>query len=236
MPRIPKWLADPMLKVFSSHVHQCKVVRTEHFHDRLKRVRFQCNGLKNEKWWPGVEVEFRVSDTEFRHYTACDWNADDGYVDVLVYLHGQGPGSKFMADLSVGDAVQLLGPGGRFLLDFACQEYVLLGDETAMGLFLAFQHCMLPRTLFTGAIECEDEGFPKSVGLDLKGVKRLPDENGKSLLKWMESTPLSTSNCQYFIAGNAATNRLLREKLRSIGVAPAMIRVKPYWAKGKEGL
>jgi NADPH-dependent ferric siderophore reductase len=237
MPQIAsKWLADTMLKVFSSHVHQCTVQLAEYKTDRLKLLRFQADSLKDTKWWPGMEVEFRVSDTEFRYYTACDWNAEEGFVDILVYLHQQGPGSHLMDELSPGDTIALLGPGGKFLLGLAWQEYVFLGDETAIGLFLAFQHCLLYRMTFTGAIECSDESLPASVGLELKGVRTASGERGATLLEWIDATPLSTTNCIYYLAGNAHTNKLLREKLKSMGVSPALIRAKAYWMEGKKGL
>jgi len=30
-----------------------------------------------------MEIEFRVSDYQFRLYTVCNWKAKEGYVDVL---------------------------------------------------------------------------------------------------------------------------------------------------------
>jgi hypothetical protein len=56
-------------------------------------VRFQGEGLLGIRFTPGQEVEFRVDQRCFRHYTAAAFDSLLGEVDVVFYLHGDGPGA-----------------------------------------------------------------------------------------------------------------------------------------------
>jgi NADPH-dependent ferric siderophore reductase len=54
-------------------------------------------------------------------------------LDVDFFLHGEsGPASAWASRVQAGDTITLAGPGGKKLLDFSADWFVLAGDMTAL--------------------------------------------------------------------------------------------------------
>ncbi len=239
MPSVPtKWMADMMMKTMGKYLHDARVEGSEYLNNRFLKVTFQSDDFKTMEWSPGMEVEFRVSNTQFRHYTVSRWNAGTGHLDILFFLHGNTPGSNWARALVPAETVTVIGPAGRFLLDQACTNHVFLGDETTIGLFLAFRDCLGPGSVYSGAIECDGKHItlPHRLGLEVDAVKRWANSRGQALSGWLADTLLDIEDATYYIAGHAATNKLLQRRLMDYGVPSSRIKVKAYWADGKKGL
>lgn len=127
MPSMPKWLGDFSEKVFKNAYRETVVTQTEYYDEKLKRVRYQGEDLKKVDWIPAQEIEFRINDTDYRHYTPSCWNKEKGYVDVIFYLHGRGVGSLWADSLKEGDSVMIIGPGGKFILPSKLESIVMIG-------------------------------------------------------------------------------------------------------------
>ncbi|MEM6701005.1 MAG: siderophore-interacting protein, partial [Bacteroidota bacterium] len=112
MPTVPKWLANGMEKVFSRMMHPVEVSEIEYLDEKLKRVQF-LGDLSKTKFVAGHAIEFRVNDTNFRHYTPSFYDKSKGICEVLFYLHGYGIVSAWAEDLGAGDQMKLMGPGGK---------------------------------------------------------------------------------------------------------------------------
>ncbi|HEU4535181.1 MAG TPA: siderophore-interacting protein, partial [Polyangiaceae bacterium] len=137
---------------------------------RLRKVIFEGRALRGAPFDPGCEVEFRVYDRAFRHYTASGFDTIRGAFDVVFFLHGRGPGSAWAEGLREGQRVNVLGPGGGLSLRPGCADNVLLGDETTIGLFT----CLEATARCRGAIEVSGEGldWPARAGSRLAAVER----------------------------------------------------------------
>lgn len=232
MPTVPKFLADFIEPRFSQTVEVSEVTLLA---PRFLRVCFRADCLKQQNFTPGQVVEFRVSDTAFRHYTPSRWCRDHGLLEVLFFLHGQGPGSAWASSLSPGQTVQLMGPGGRFFLRDA-KTHVFLGDETTIGLFSCLARDADETVL--GAIETEAgaTNWPLLGRLELSGIERL-EKRGASLLKWLQQNqPPAHESTHFYLAGHAATIALLRRWIRAQRWSRKQIHTYPYWADGKRGL
>lgn len=70
MPKVPKWMANAMESLFSGSYHPVQVTAVDDLAGGLRKVRFEGNFSKSKKEFvAGNVIEFRISDTEFRHYT-----------------------------------------------------------------------------------------------------------------------------------------------------------------------
>jgi NADPH-dependent ferric siderophore reductase len=240
MPRMPKWLADFSEKTFKAAYKQTVITEVEYYAPKLKRIRYQGDALRSIEWKPAQEVEFRVTDTEYRHYTPMYWNKEKGYTDVLFYLHGKGPGSSWASDLKVNDELLLIGPGGKFIIPDNSSRIVMMGDETTLSTFYGMQQ-QLPGgvTNIHCLIECEAEamGWPEKIGMKAIPLQTIPSFPGRIQEEWLrQHLNTADSATAYFLSGNADTMKNLRRLLVSTGVPGAQIRMKPYWLKGKKGL
>lgn len=240
MPRMPKWLADFSEQAFKGAYKQTVITEIEYYAPKLKRVRYQGDALRTVQWKPAQEVEFRVNDTEYRHYTPMCWNQEIGYTDVLFYLHGKGPGSDWASQLQVNDELLLIGPGGKFIIPEGSSKIVMMGDETTLSTFYGMQQ-QLPK----GAsdvhclIECEPEAmdWPEKIGMKAVPLQRIPSFTGRVQEEWLrQHLKTAATATAYFLSGNADTIKNLRRLLVSTGVPGAQIKMKPYWLEGKKGL
>lgn len=238
MPEMPAVLANTLVPWFAKPT---RVTSVETLAPRLRRVRFEGESLKGVRAEPGHEVEFRVGQTAFRHYTPSLMDPARGAMEVVFFLHGLGPGSTWAEGLRPGAEVDVLGPAGRLVLNRDARCHVFLGDETCLGLFVAMIQALPPSVDVRGAVEVAPgtEDWPGLVGLPLAAVVR-PDgtPRGMALLTWLESGGVqSGTGATAYLAGHAGSIVMLRKELLDRrGFAKRDVRSKAYWADGKRGL
>lgn len=233
MPEMPAVLANTLMPWFAKPAH---VTRVETLAPGLRRVRFEGAALRGVVHTPGQEVEFRVSSTEFRHYTPSLWDAESGVMEVLFYLHGRGPGSAWAQALKPADAVDILGPGGPLSVDPDAPAHLFLGDETCLGLFQAMIRVLPSPLRMLGAVEVEPgaEDWPARAGVPLTAVVRT-SSRGLALSAWLQHNILPGATC--YLAGHAGSIVALRKQLlERHGCSRRSLRSKAYWADGKRGL
>ncbi|MBV7441342.1 siderophore-interacting protein [Weeksellaceae bacterium TAE3-ERU29] len=241
MPKMPKWLGDLSEKIFSNSYKPTTISEIEYYYVNCKRVRFQGDSLKNIDWKPAQEIEFRVTNTEYRHYTPSVWNAEKGYVDVIFYLHGKGVGSNWARNLKPGDKINLIGPGGKFIFAKNTSHIVMLGDETTLGAFYGMQQMITDNHQFTCVLEvCEEaKDWANKIGLQADSLVTIPSKKGKVLMDWLHSFLHNNSTAQtsdYYISGNARTIQNLKKILLAQKISIKNIYTKPYWLENKKGL
>jgi NADPH-dependent ferric siderophore reductase len=232
MPEMPAFLANVMEPRFARPAQVTDVVELA---PELRRVRLEGPALRGVSFRPGQEVEFRVSERHFRHYTPAVFDAEAGALEIVFYLHGGGPGSRWAEGLRHDQRVGVLGPGGGLSLR-AARRHVLLGDETALGLFACLA-AAAPRRC-TGAVEVRPGGrsWPFMAGLEFPGVERTGGR-GDALLGWLDGSGLTPDDYTcFYLAGHAGTLVRVRERLLRAGWSRRSVRTKAYWADGKRGL
>lgn len=197
----------------------------------LRRVGFEVPALRDKPWTRGQEIEFRVSERGFRHYTMCAVDPGSGLLEVLFALAADGPGTRWARGLALGDPVAVMGPGGGVRRQ-AGERELFLGDSTALGLF----HALAPTAAeATGAVEVPADTVPAARAL-LPGLDVLTEgaEPGEALLGWLGA--LDAPPPRACLAGHAGTLQDLRRLLRERGLGRSAIATKAYWATGRAGL
>lgn len=232
MPELPTFLADVFTPAFA---RRAVVAAIDDLSSSFLVARFAGEDLVGARYVAGQEVELRVSERSFRHYTPVAFDTKCGTMDIAFFLHGDGPGCRWARGLEPGAAVRVFGPGGSFGLQRAAR-HVFLGDETALGLFSALA-AEVPDA-WVAAIEGSNEahGWPAAFRLPGSFVPRAA-ERGDALLAWLENAALRPDErtC-FYLAGHAASIVRLRTQLRQLGWHRSRIRTKAYWADGKRGL
>ncbi|MFT3837896.1 MAG: siderophore-interacting protein [Myxococcaceae bacterium] len=233
MPELPAFLADRMEPLFST---PARVVEIEEFGPRLRRVVFESPVFKRVRPETGYQVEFRVSTTAFRHYTLSDLDIAHGRCEMILFAHGEGPGSRWVRGLRAGDEPRLLGPGKPFSLDARASRHVLLGDESCLGLFRALFRSARGTEL-RGAVELDsgNEAWLERLGVTLEAQTRTA-LRGAALTGWLRRQAAPQADTTFYLAGHAQTVAVLRRQLLSAGVQRRAVHVRAYWADNKLGL
>jgi NADPH-dependent ferric siderophore reductase len=245
MPSVPKWLGDTVETVFSSQIHPVTVSEITYLGEKLKHVRFQ-GDLTGTDFLPGQVVQLRVSDTEYRHYTPSYFDRERGICEVLFYLHGKGPGSKWADNLKKGQVIKLRGPGGRLRYNVAAKYHFMFGDETSIGLFQCIKEAVNRNGQeYLCILELENEfaNWPDFANLSAEVVSKTchaPGSEAISIL-YSVSTPESVfwdvwKDATFYLAGRAKSVQSFRKELRKRGISGKQIRTEPYWEEGKRGM
>jgi len=196
-------------------------------------------GLRNSGWTAGDKVQVYLPDEGMRTYTPLGWDEERGTTELLVYAHGDGPGSRWSRALSAGQGCQFMGP--RRSLVFQKDETVFLfGDETSFAVAHALKTSMRPgavRAVFevSDAGESEDVLRQLDLGESAVVVRALGEEHlgaaCESIRRALEARP----NTRVALTGRAQSIQWIRVALKRDGLRPPST-VKAYWSVGKKGL
>lgn len=228
-----------METLFSGFYRPVCVESTQILAPGLKKVRFT-GDFSDSSFVTGQVIEFRVNDTDFRHYTPCFFDKENGICDVLFYLHGKGPGSRWAENLAPGDELKMIGPAGRLKWNSQSRLHLSFGDETSIGLLRAMQEQAIAGDRFEAVLELDREHahWPGLLGLHAQVAKKNwdhPECEGirhiwESLYgpEWHEAT--------FYLTGRAKSIQHFRKALLAKGISSKQILSEPYWAEGKAGL
>jgi len=238
MPKMPKWFANTVETVFSGLLKEVTVTKVEYFDEHFKKVRFE-GDLSKTNFSVGNVVEFRVNETDFRHYTPCFYDKEAGICDVLFYLHSLGVGSDWAEGLKKNDTLKLIGPGGRIKLNTQARRHLVFGDETSLGLMHFFQTAVHPEQGLEMIVEVNDwfQYWPDELGVVAHIAKKSQENPAKDAIRIWESIHNDTWNdATFYLTGRAKSIQNFRKALQYKGVPNKQIMCEPYWADGKTGL
>lgn len=239
MSSIKTALFDVAQKAF---FRAAQVTRIHSWEQRLVGLELQGASLQGVAWTPGDKIQMRVADSEVRTYTPILWDSAQGRTELLIHLHGDGPGARKIRQMSPDDTVHFFGPRGS--LSLAPQEpAVLFGDETSLGVAAAFQISQHATTQRRCVFEVEEPAHCQAAlahwGLANATlvVKRSDGAHFPELLAAAIEALRKTPNATRVFTGRAQSIQMLRKGLQQSGSnASGRVAVKAYWAPGKTGL
>ncbi len=240
MPKVPKWIANAMESLFSGSYHPVSVTAVDYLSSRMKKVMFEGDFSKLRKpFIAGNVIEFRVTDTEFRHYTPSFFDTGKGICEVLFYLHGKGPGSHWAEKIRVGDTTKLLGPGGKIRFDDQVSKHLCFGDETSLGLLKCLSDEAAGRNQLCRCIAELDEAhreWPGLLGLKCNTVNKDPVAKAQEAIDKIKEYGNSLADTAFYVTGNAKSIQAIKKYLTDKGIPGRRIHTEPYWTEGKAGL
>jgi ferric-chelate reductase (NADPH) len=130
MPRIPKVLTNAFERVFFS---PAVVSEVKSLSDHFRLIELSGDRLKATNWIPGQMVQFHLGNLTARAYTPTSWDSKTGRAQFLIFLQGNGPGSKWAASVNRGDPCQFIGPRGSLNFHETKSPCIFFGDETSFA-------------------------------------------------------------------------------------------------------
>ncbi len=237
MPSAPKWLFDLVDRLIPSYP-KMKVVHTELLCPGVKRIRFGGDFRKSDLKI-GRFMDFRVSDTEVRRYTISSMDEKKNSLEIVAHLHGNGPGSRFMELLKIGDKVNLYPIRGRRYDDKSIEKYVIFGDETSLALACSFQPVLLQNGhpfLFYFELDDQNRNVPDLLGL--KNCTVFPKNGSFRNIDFINDLPVFQStdwqDAGFVLTGNVRSVQGFRKVLKSRSFTK--VNAHGYWLEGKKGL
>lgn len=207
---------------------------------RFRLIELEGEALREIDWIPGQKIQISISGMRVaRTYTPMAWDAARGAARILVWLHGDGPGSDWARRTAAGDPCLIFGPRRSIEVPAGPEPLVIVGDETAFGLAAALREQDPGRpmhSLFETADAAEARVALESLAIEPDVLAQRTEDDRHLTEIAPRLTPLADSGAIFVLAGRAPAIQHASRELKAQGIGTARMRTKAYWAPGKTGL
>lgn len=178
-------------------------------------------------WDKAQHLKCKVSSLVYRDYTPSGWDAETRTCTLLIHAAHDGPGSRWARELKVGETISYLGVSSSHHQPAAGRPMVFLGDETAIGHFLAMRQLADKQAVISGAIVLAEPHHRAEFDQYFSGWQvRAVDCLGG----WLEKLEVREhQDTIFYLAGHSPTVAGLRRLLRQKGIAAGRVRVNGFW-------
>ncbi|GGP18322.1 siderophore-interacting protein [Silvimonas iriomotensis] len=214
-------------------IERATVLRATTLEGVIRHVVIAGDGIRKMTGYePGMEISVFVDGQAMqvrRKYSVYRFDPQKGEIELLIHLHGQGPGSAWARLLERGDNVWFRGFSGRITLDHGAQAHWFFGDATTLAPFAAI--AAAAHGPCEGVIDGDDRIGRVIEALQLPFLQ-VDKRNGASRQSGIARTldlPMPTT---IYLAGAASTvrdvqNVLLTER----GFETGWVRRKNFWGE-----
>jgi NADPH-dependent ferric siderophore reductase len=177
-------------------------------------------------------LKCRVAPLTFRDYTLSKWDNERKTGALFIDAAHHGPGSEWARSLRTADALHYLNIETNRYPVAEYKSLLFLGDQSAVGHFLALQQLADKTSAVSGAIvishnahrEALKANYPQ---LPLQSVQ-LKGNLSVTLINWLEQQK-SASDSLICLAGNTEMVIAMRYYLRGKGIPGKNIKAQGFW-------
>lgn len=176
---------------------------------------------------------------ERRDYTPRRYDTDARTLLIDFAIHEAGPVTKWALDARIGDRLEIGGPRGSAVVSGDIENWLLIGDETALPAIGRRVEEAAANTRITAIVAVADAGehqiLQTSAQLDIRWAHRPLSEatDPAALMEILRSVDLQAGTFVW-IAAEASVTRALRSYLvEERGYPLSWIKASGYWVKGK---
>ncbi len=228
---------------------EAEVRHVEDVGAHFRLISLASDGFQNASWTPGDMVQVIVSGAallgpwELRSYTPLAFEPSTGTTKILWYVHGNGPGSDWVASARAGTPCRLVGPRRALSLPKPQRPLVFFGDETSFSTAIAVRETppKYRESRFIFEVNSLEESRAVVERFGMGGaVKLIVRERDDCHVDEVEREVLdafgSIAAANGVLTGRASSIQRLYRALRASGVPSRRVTNLPYWAPGKKGL
>jgi NADPH-dependent ferric siderophore reductase len=208
---------------------------------RMMRVRLGGDNLSGLAAVPGQTLKIYVPDLTSGHpvsrdYTVRAYDTAGPSLDIDFVLHGDGAAANWARRAQPGDALEFVGPSGRYRPDPQADWHLFAGDETALPAIQAYL-AMLPAGACVAlylevADAAEEQPMPAAATPSLRWLHRDGRAPGTSTLldDALAAARLPAGQGRIWLAGHTPTVRRIRTHLLTErAIDRRALYVKGFW-------
>ena len=175
-----------------------------------------------------------------RTYSVWNYDQANRVIDIAVCTFSSGAGAEWAKQAKVGDVVHFAGPKGKFILDESGDQYILIGDISALAHFYELNRNLSPHKTVHSIIygQGEDDFFSDLNGETPLSFHILSEHPIKPLIELIEPILLTSSGKGIiYIGGDGRICADLNKYVRTTQYGGKwQVKSKPFWYPGKTGL
>jgi NADPH-dependent ferric siderophore reductase len=178
-----------------------------------------------------------------RRYTIRSFDRRAGLLDLIISMHGTGPGLRWASAVRPGDKVHAIGPRGKITLVGNADWHIFAGDETHIAACFSLLHA-LPRDVPGLTLLQIDGNFDEQVAvLDSMAPREIvwvdgeaARAGGTTLIKALRALDLPLGRGHAYLGGEVGLVVASRNALLERGLAREQVSAKAYWNLGQGNL
>jgi ferric-chelate reductase (NADPH) len=239
---MPKFKTAILGAIGSRFMARARVDAVAVISDRFRLITLRSEKFNDAMLQPAMKVRLNAGNWEMRAYTPLSIDAEAGRVEILIYLHGDGPGSIWARSAMPGDLTHSLGLQESLDLVEMSQPAVFFGDETSFAAAKTLQTHLTPgnatRFVFEVSSTVESEAVAQRLQLrDAQFCMREPDGGHIPLVaEAIRHALADIATSHLVLTGNGRSIQAIRARFRADYAGVIDFHAKAYWAPGKTGL
>ncbi len=190
---------------------------------RLLDLRWRVNAFA-----AGDKVQLLLPSDDMRTYTPI---ASEQGVQLLGWIHGQGPGARWLSSVQRGDVIPFVGPQRSLAVAGAV---VLVGDETSVAVAAALQRERPQQVLAVIQSNAPETVHEACASLNLRDVTVLDAGDTGGSVAAVLAGVTRVPGAVVALTGGASLVVDVRDALRRARVTNVV--TKAYWIPGRSGL
>jgi ferric-chelate reductase (NADPH) len=226
----------------SRFMARAKVDAVDALSDQFRLITLHSDKFNEATMQPAAKVRLNAGSWEMRAYTPLALDAAAGRVQILAYLHGEGPGSIWARSARPGDVTHILGLQESLDLMELAQPAVFFGDETSLAAAKTLQSHLAPgratRCIFevSSARDCQMVADRLGLRDAAFHLRQTDDAHIPLVAREIDRAMADSATSHLVLTGNGRSIQAIRASLRAGRSGAIDFHVKAYWAPGKTGL
>jgi len=200
--------------------------------DTVREIDLHLPDCDMSKWDSAQHIKCKVGTLVYRDYTLSGWDAETRTCTLIIHTAHNGPGSRWGKQLRTGDVVAYLGVASSHQQPIAGKPLFFLGDETAIGHFLALRQLAGDRAVIGGAIVLSEEHHRDEFdqyfsGWGLQSLRKASSREYSRLKEWVSRLNFSEHrDTVFYLAGYSPEMGRLRKLLKQQGM---QVKAQGFW-------
>lgn len=186
------------------------------------------------RWTRAQHIRCKVGVLSYRDYSASGWDAETHTCTLLIHVAHDGPGSRWARSLRAGDTISYRKSESSHHQPVT-KQMCFLGDETAIGHFLALQQLAKPGASISGAVlltepHHQQEFHDYFPGWNVTPLSKREDGDYRQLSDWVDAIDRKEhADTVFYLAGYIPGVVDLRRRLRRQGIAGSRVETQGFW-------
>jgi NADPH-dependent ferric siderophore reductase len=241
--------SDPMLQLLGrpdgplagASLWHLEVVSAALLTPRMRHIELTAPSLGELVHQAGQDLMLRIPSGDHtinRRYTIRSLDRERAVLAVDAVVHGDGEGSRWLADAVPGDRLEAIGPRGKIGLATDVVWHLFAGDESALPAMLAMAESVPVGGRAIVLAEVADAGEEQTVldaAIEVRWLHRGDAEPGFStiLTDTLAALQLPDAPGQVYLAGEMTAVNAMRRTVLERGVPTERVSAKAYWSHGR---